>query len=132
METIRWLVRQLEAWWTYASRCAQAPANVPDCDSFWTWAAVAAAAVIALIALTILRKMARDFLAVRAERQRIAEGARVADPDTMARYRVDAEKLYAEPPQEDVEQRIRQALDERKTEDQWGRPGASRKKQDPE
>ena len=128
METIR----QLEVLWGYAFRCAQLPASVPACDSFWTWAAAAAAAVIALIALTILRKMARDFLAVRAERRRVAEGARVADPDTMARYRVDAERLYAEPPQEDVGQRIRRALDERKMEELWGRPGANRKKQGPE
>ena len=128
METIR----QLKAFWAYASRCAQAPANVPACDSFWNWTAVAAAAVIVLIALHILRRMARNFLAVRAERQRLAERARVADPDTMARYRVESEKFYSDPPQEDIQERIRQLLDERKLEDQsLLRPGAGRKREDP-
>ena len=113
METIR----QLEALWTYSLRCAQAPASVPACDSFWSWVAVAAVTVCALIGLYIIRKMAGNFLAVRAERKRLAEASRVADPDIMSRYRVEHEKLHPElPRQEDIEQRIRQALDERKLE----------------
>ena len=102
---------------------------MPACDSFWTWVAVAAAAAAILIALYILRKMAGNFIAVRAERQRLAEKARVADAETMARYKADTDKLFAVSPQEDVEQRIKQALEERKTKDQWQRPGASRKKE---
>jgi hypothetical protein len=125
-------IRQLEALWIYARLCAQAPANLPACDSFWTWVAVCAVVAAALIALYILRQMARNFLAVRAERQRLAEGSRMADPDTMSKYRVDSEKLYPDPPQEDVEQRIRQALDERKLGDQIRRPGVPRKNESPE
>jgi len=125
METIR----QLEALWTYSLRCTQAPASMPACDSFWTWVAVAAVTAATLIALYILRKMAGNFIAVRAERQRLAEKARVADAETMARYKADTDKLFAVSPQEDVEQRIKQALEERKTKDQWQRPGASRKKE---
>jgi len=113
METIR----QLKALWAYASWCAQAPASAPACDSFWTWAAVAAVTAFALIGLYIVRKMARNFRAVRAERQRLAEASRVADPDTMSRYRVEDEKLHPDlPQQEGIERRIRQALDERKLE----------------
>jgi hypothetical protein len=113
METIR----QLKALWAYASWCAQAPASAPACDSFWTWVAVAAVTACALIGLYIVRKMAKNFLAVRAERRRLTEASRVADPDTMSRYRVENEKLHPDPPQQEgIERRIRQALDERKLE----------------
>ena len=113
METIR----QLKALWAYVSWCAQAPAAAPACDSYWTWAAIAVVTTFALIGLYILRQMAKNFLAVRAERRRLAEAARVADPDTMSRYRVDPEKFHPDPPQEEgIERRIRQALDEKKLE----------------
>jgi hypothetical protein len=113
METIR----QLKALWAYASWCAQAPAAAPACDSFWTWTAVAVVATLALIGLYILRNMAKNFLAVRAERRRLAEASRVADPDTMSQYRVDPEKFHPDlPPEEGIEQRIKQALDDRKSE----------------
>src|SRR5213592_3394349 len=102
METIR----QLTALWAYASWCAQAPAAAPACDSFWTWTGVAAVAAFALVGLYIVRKMAKNFLAVRAERQRLAEASRVADPVTMSRYRVEDEKLHPDlPQQEDIERR---------------------------
>jgi len=113
METIR----QLRALWAYASWCVQAPASAPACDSFWTWVAVAAVTAFALIGLYIVGKMAKNFRAVRAERQRLAQASRVADPDTMSRYRVDPEKFHPAPPQEEgIKRRIRQALDERKLE----------------
>jgi hypothetical protein len=126
------VIRQLEALWIYASLCARAPASLPECDSFWTGAAIAAVAAVALVALYILRQMARNLLAVRAEKQRPAEGSRMADPDTMSKYRVDSEKFYPDPPQEDVKQRIRQALDERKLGDLIRRPGVPRKNESPE
>ncbi len=113
METIR----QLKALWAYASWCAQAPASVLACDSFWTWTGVAVVTAFALIGLYIVRKMAKNFLAVRAERRRLDEASRVADPDTMSRYRVDPAKFHPDPPQQEgVERRIRQALDRRKLE----------------
>ena len=126
-------IRQLEALWIYARLCAQAPANLPECDSFWTGAAIAAVAAVTLVALYILRQMARNFLVVRAERRRLTGGgSRMADPDTMSKYRVDNDLLYPDPPQGDVKQRIRQALDERKLGDQSRRPGTARKKESPE
>jgi hypothetical protein len=113
METIR----QLKVLWAYASWCAEAPASVPACDSFWALTAVAVVTAFALIGLYIARRMAKNFLAVRAERRRLAEASRVADPDTMSRYRVDPEKFHPDPPQQEgIERRIRQALDERKSE----------------
>src|SRR6266571_1198394 len=96
---------------------SRAPAAAPVCDPFWTGVAVAAVTAFALIGLYIMRKMAKNFLAVRAERQRLAEASRVADPVTMSRYRVDPEKFHPDPPQEEgMERRIRQALDEKKWE----------------
>ena len=113
METIR----QLKALWVYARLCPRAPADLPECDSFWNWTAAAVVTVCALIGVYILRRMAKNFLAVRAERRRLAEASRVADPDTMSRYRVDPEKFHPDPPQEEgIERRIRKALDERKLE----------------
>jgi hypothetical protein len=92
--------------------------------------AVAAVAACALIGLYIIRKMAGNFLAVRGERKRLAEASRVADADTLSRYRVEYEKLHPDPPQqEDIERRIRQALDERKLERQ--RPQSSSKMENP-
>src|SRR6266705_6107057 len=127
METIR----RLEALWTYSAQCARAPTSAPACDSFWTAAVIVAVAAVALVALCILRRMARNLLAVRAERIRVAERERIADEDTMAQYKADTDKLFAVSSQEDVEQQIKQALEERKKKNQWQRPGVSGKKEGP-
>ncbi len=110
MDSIRVWVTQLEAWWAYSLRCAQAP----GCDMTRTWV-VLGAAVAAIVVLLVLRKLLKNFFAEKAERMRLAVSARVADQETMSQYRADVDKLYVEPPeQENVQQRIRQALDERK------------------
>jgi hypothetical protein len=49
----------------------------------------------------------------------------VADAETLSRYRVDTDKLYAGSEEADVELRIRQALEERKAKDQWQKPGGT-------
>jgi len=117
------MIRQLEAWWGYTLRCAQSP----GCDSSWTWMGIAAAVGV-LIGLIVLRRSVRKYFAYSAERLRVAEKARVADVETLSRYRVDSEKFFAGQEQADVEQRIRQALEERKARDQGQpRPGASGK-----
>ena len=123
MEAIRLILGHLEAWWAYASRCAQAPMSAPACKNFWT-SMEFAAALIGLVVLWIAVKHLVDALALR---QRRAERARVADEKIMAQYRVDGDKLHADPQGEDVERRIRQALDERKVRDQWQRPGGAGK-----
>jgi FtsZ-interacting cell division protein ZipA len=122
MDSIRLWVRQLEAWWAYTLSCAQAP----GCDMSRTWVTLAVV-VAAVVGLWVLRRMLKKFFAEKAERMRLAESARVADQGTMAEYRADVDKLYVEPEQENVQQRIRQALDERKSQDQWQRPGGSGK-----
>ena len=122
METMR----QMGAWWAYASKCAQQPANAPGCDLFWNAVVILAAVVVLVAALYIVRAMVRSILATRAENARAAERARVADADTMARYKADIDRLHAGVAEDKIEERIRQALNGRKAE---GRPGASR---DPE
>jgi hypothetical protein len=117
MESLQGMIRQLEAWWGYTLRCVQSP----GCDSARIWVTIAAV-VVALTGLVILRKMVRKYLAYSAERLRVAEKARVADVETLSRYRVDSDKFYAGQEQADIEQRIRQALAERKAKDQ-GQPG---------
>ncbi len=123
MDSISLWMRQLEAWWAYTLRCAQ----VPGCDMSRTWATLVVG-VAAVVGLWVLWRLLKGFLAEKAQRMRLAESARVADQGTMAEYRADVDKLYVEPPeQENVQQRIRQALDERKSQDQWQRPGGTGK-----
>jgi len=125
MDSLRSIMRYLEAGWGYASRCAQAPLSTPACDAFWIWVGVA----LALVVLLVVRKAVRHMLAVLAARRRQAELARVADQETMAQYKVDLDKLHAGSQDEDVERQIRRALDERKLKEQWQRPGATGKKE---
>src|SRR5260221_10628972 len=106
-------MRRLESLWIYASLCAQAPANLPECDSFWTGAFIVGGAACALVALYILRQMAGNFLAVGAERQRPGGSSRLAAPDTMSKYRVHGAKLYPHPPPEHIQRRLPQPLEDR-------------------
>ncbi len=87
-----------------------------------TWMALAGV-IAALVVLLVLRRLLRNFLADKAEQMRLAERARVADQETMSQYRADIDRLQAVPEQENVQQRIREALDERKSRDQWQRAG---------
>ena len=121
MDSLSTTLRQLGNWWAYTLRCAQSP----GCDMFWTWVWLAVLAGVVFVGLPLLWKLVGGLLAERAERMRLAERARVADAETLSRYRVDPDKLYAVSEQADVERRIRQALEERKAKDQWQRPGAT-------
>jgi len=121
MNSLSTTLRQIGEWWAYTLRCAQSP----GCDMFWTWVGLAVFAAVFFIGLPLLLRLVKDLLAEKAERMRLAERARVADAETLSRYRVDTDKLYAGAEQEDVERRIRQALEERKAKDQWQRPGAT-------
>ncbi len=124
METMR----QMGAWWAYASKCAQQPANAPGCDLFWNAVVILAAVVVLLAASYIVRAMVRSIFATRAENARAAERARVADADTMARYKADIDTQHAHAAEDQLEERIRQALKARKP-DEWGRQGVSRDSQ---
>jgi hypothetical protein len=127
METIR----QLEALWGYISRCAALPASEPVCASFWTAVDIAAVAAFALVALYLVRRMARNLFAVRTNRMRDAENVRVADPITMAQYKAETDKLLEVSEEENVAERIRKALAERQAREQQRHPGAGRTPEDP-
>jgi hypothetical protein len=55
------------------------------------------------------------------DRRRRARERELADPDTMARFKVDDNKLFSAPGEDDVQQRIRDALDRKKIEEQHQR-----------
>ena len=118
METLRHIARQLDAWWAYVAWCAGAPVSTPACKTFWTWTAIAAAVIGLLVAWKILAWLARPLRLWLEERRRRAREAEVADEATMAQYKVDDSKLHAGPGQENVEQKIREALLEKKLTDQ--------------
>lgn len=126
MEALRQITRQIEAWWTYASWCSGQPVSAPACKTFWTWAAVAGAIVGLYVAWKIATSLLRPLRVWMEERRRLAREAEVADAETMAQYKVDDSKLHAGPGQENVEQKIREALLEKKLTDQQ-RPHPTRK-----
>lgn len=53
-----------------------------------------------------------------AELRMRARERQVADTDTMARYKVDDEELYPGPAEDDVAQKIREALAQKKLDEQ--------------
>lgn len=127
MEIIRQITRQLEAWWVHAKWCvADAPLSAPACKTFWTWTTVLAAGVGLFVAWKILARLLRPLRLWLEERRRLAREAKVADAETMAQYKVDDSKLHSGPGQENVEQKIREALLEKKLTDQQ-RPRPTRK-----
>lgn len=126
METLRQITRQLDAWWAYVTWCAGNPVSTPACKTFWTWTAIIGAAIGLFVAWKILAWLLRPLRLWLEERRRRAREAEIADADTMAQYKVDDSKLHAGPGQENVEQKIREALLEKKLTDQQ-RPHPQRK-----
>jgi len=119
METIR----HLENLWGYSSLCAALPASEPACASFWTAIDIAVVAAFTLVALYLVRKMVNRLLMVRANRMRGVEKTSVADAATMDQYKADTDKLLEVAHGENVEERIRQALEKRQARE-WLSPGA--------
>ena len=118
METLRQMTRQLDAWWTHAAWCLNAPVSTPACKTFWTWMAIAAVVIGLLVLWKLLAWLLRPVLAWLAEMKLRARNRTIADPETMARYKVDDSK---NPAQENVEQKIRDALLKKKLNDQQQR-----------
>jgi hypothetical protein len=112
------MARQIDAWWTYATWCAGQPVSASACKTFWTWTAIAGAIVGLLIAWKILSWLLRPLRLWVEERRARAREAKIADADTMAQYKVDDSKLHSTPGQENVAQKIREALLEKKLTDQ--------------
>ena len=121
MDVLRQIGRQFDGWWTYVSWCAGSPVSTPACKSFWTWTAIAAIAIGLFVLWKLLAWMIRPVLAWLEEMRRRARERKVADEDTMARYTADDSKLHPGLPEENVEQRIRDALAKKKVDDQQQR-----------
>jgi flagellar biosynthesis/type III secretory pathway M-ring protein FliF/YscJ len=121
VELLKQITRQLDAGWAHVSSCLSAPLSAPACKSAWTWVTVALIVIGLIILWKILVWLTRP-LRVRLEKMRKrAREREVADPETMAQYKVDDSKLYADSVPENVEQRIRDALLEKKLTDRQQR-----------
>jgi len=121
VETLRQITRQFDAWWAYVSWCVGAPVSTPACKTFWTWTTVAAVVIGLLVLRKFLAWLVRPVRLWLEERSLRARERKVADEATMAQYKVDDSKLYSGPAQDNVEQKIRDALLEKKLTDQQQR-----------
>lgn len=121
MEILRQIIRQIELGWAYVSACAGAPLTAPACKSVRIWVTIALLAIGLFVLWKLLAWMVRPLLAWFAEMRLRARERAVADADTMARFRVDDKKLFAVPGEEDVQQKIRDALDKKKVDEQHQR-----------
>jgi len=121
VEILKQITRQLDTAWAHVSSCLSAPLSAPACKSAWTWATMALVVIGLIILWKILVWLIRPFrLWLGAMRMRARE-REVADEDTMAQYKVDDSKLYTDSVPENVEQRIRDALLEKKLTDRQQR-----------
>jgi len=121
VDILKQITRQLDIAWAHFSSCLSAPLSAPACKSAWTWATAALVVIGWIILWKILVWLTMPFrLWLNAMRMRARE-QEVADEETMAQYKVDDSKLYADSVPENVEQRIRDALLERKLTDRQQR-----------
>ena len=114
MEILRQIAKQLEFGWTLLGSCLSGSLSAPACRSVWTWTTVAAIAIGLFVLWKILAWLLSPLRYWLADRGMRAREREVADPDTMARYRVDDSKLYSAPGEDNVAQQIRDALDRKK------------------
>jgi len=121
VDIFRQAARYIEFAWVYVSSCLTAPMSAPACKSFWTWTSVAAAAVGLFVLWKLLAWLLRPLRVWFQDRTRRAHEQEVADADTMARFKVDENKLFSAPGPDDVQKRIRDALDQKKIDEQHQR-----------
>lgn len=121
MDILRQVTRYIEYGWAHVSWCLSGPLSAPACKTFWTWTSIAAVVVGLFVLWKLLAWLLRPiFLRLEETRLRARE-RKVADADTMARYKVDDKKLYSGPTEDNVAQQIRDALAKKKIEDQQQR-----------
>jgi flagellar biosynthesis/type III secretory pathway M-ring protein FliF/YscJ len=121
VELLKQITRQLDAGWAHVSSCLSAPLSAPACKSAWTWVTVALIVIGLIILWKILVWLIRPLRVWLEEMGMRAREQKVADEETMAQYKVDDSKLYADSVPENVEQRIRDALLEKKLTDRQQR-----------
>ena len=118
MEILRQIARQAEIGWAHLVSCVGGPLTAPACKSAWTWVTLALLAVGLVFLWKLLAWLLRPLRIRLAEMRMRAREREVADADTMARYKVDDDKLFSGPAQDDVERRIREALLQKKRDEQ--------------
>jgi len=121
VELLKQITRQLDAGWAHVSSCLSAPLSAPACKSAWTWVTVALIVIGLIILWKILVWLIRPLRVWIEEMGKRAREQKVADEATVAQYKVDDNKLYADSVPENVEQRIRDALLEKKLTDRQQR-----------
>jgi flagellar biosynthesis/type III secretory pathway M-ring protein FliF/YscJ len=121
VEILKQITRQLDAGWAHLTSCLSAPLSAPACKSAWTWATMALVVIGLIILWKILVWLVRPFRVWLEERRMRARERKVADEETMAQYKVADSKLYSGSVPENVEQKIRDALLEKKLTDRQQR-----------
>jgi len=121
VEILRQLTRHVEIGWAHISACAGAPFSAPACKSPWTWATLALLAMGLILLWKVLAWMLRTLATWIADTRMRAREHQVADAETMARYKVDDNKLFSAPGEDNVQQKIREALDKKKVDEQHQR-----------
>jgi flagellar biosynthesis/type III secretory pathway M-ring protein FliF/YscJ len=121
VDILKQLTRQIDLAWAKFSSCLSAPLSAPACKSAWTWATAALLVIGLIILWKILVWLVVLFKTRFDEMRRRARERKIADEETMAQYKVDDRKLYADSVPEDVAQKIRAALLEKKLTDRQQR-----------
>jgi len=107
----------INRWWAYVEFCLEAALTAPVCRPFWTWSVIAllglGAVTCVAIAWRYLSWRHQHKVAQRAYEQRMS----VADEATMQAARWNADKAYqSDVPPEEIERRIREAVEQRRRE----------------
>jgi len=118
VEILKQITRQLDAGWAHVSSCLSAPLSAPACKSAWTWVTLALVVIGLIVLWKILVWLTRPFRVWLEEMRMRAREREVADAETFAQYKVDDSKLFTDSVPENVEQRIRDALLEKKLTEQ--------------
>ena len=121
MDLLRQITRQFEFGWAHVWSCLSGPFPAPACTTVWTWTTIAAIAVGLFVLWKILAWLLRPLRFWLEDRRMHAQEREVADADTMARYKVDDNKLFSAPGEDNVAQQIRDALDRKKIDEKQQR-----------
>jgi hypothetical protein len=106
----------LERWFAYISYCAGEPMQAPACNPFWTWTMIAVLAIGALLLIVVVWKVVSYKIKLAAALQAERRRAHI-DSDAIAARSWDGDKAYsAELSSDEVERRIREAVEQRRAE----------------
>jgi hypothetical protein len=105
-----------EQWFAYISYCAEASMQAPVCKPFWTWTMATLFAIGALLLIVVIWKIVSHRIKLAAALKAEERRAHI-DHDAIAAKSWDGDKAYsAELGSEEVERRIREAVEQRRAE----------------